>query len=79
MSIGYVNDLHNISLKLPTGYGSAHLLKLLADILRFLQVYDAGHMVPMNQPEAAAYLLEQFTGATSKESEISGKQEGIYV
>ena len=28
--------------------------------LSFLQVYEAGHMVPMNQPEAALALLNEF-------------------
>ncbi|KAF0746491.1 hypothetical protein AaE_008106 [Aphanomyces astaci] len=29
--------------------------------LTFLQVFEAGHMVPMNQPENALYMLEEFT------------------
>ncbi|KAF0698285.1 Aste57867_11078 [Aphanomyces stellatus] len=29
--------------------------------LTFLQVFDAGHMVPMNQPENSLYMLEEFT------------------
>ena len=29
--------------------------------LKFLRVYEAGHMVPMNQPEAALKMLQQFT------------------
>jgi cathepsin A (carboxypeptidase C) len=29
--------------------------------LKFLRVYDAGHMVPMNQPEAALAMLNEFT------------------
>jgi cathepsin A (carboxypeptidase C) len=29
--------------------------------LTFLQVYEAGHMVPMDQPEAALSLLNDFT------------------
>lgn len=29
--------------------------------LKFLRVYDAGHMVPMNQPEAALQMLNEFT------------------
>lgn len=28
--------------------------------LKFLRVYEAGHMVPMNQPEAALNMLNQF-------------------
>ena len=28
--------------------------------LKFLRVYDAGHMVPMNQPAAASEMLSQF-------------------
>lgn len=28
--------------------------------LKFLRVYDAGHMVPMNQPEAALQMLNEF-------------------
>jgi len=28
--------------------------------LHFLRVYDAGHMVPMNQPEAALEMLNTF-------------------
>ena len=29
--------------------------------LTFLQVYEAGHMVPMDQPQAALAMLNQFT------------------
>lgn len=32
--------------------------------LKFLRVFDAGHMVPMNQPEAAAQMLLEFTRQT---------------
>jgi len=31
----------------------------------FVQIYQAGHMVPMNQPEAALGMLNQFIGAKS--------------
>lgn len=30
--------------------------------LKFLRVYEAGHMVPMNQPGAALAMLKEFTG-----------------
>lgn len=29
--------------------------------LKFLRVYDAGHMVPKNQPAAALQMLQEFT------------------
>jgi len=29
--------------------------------LTFMQIYQAGHMVPMDQPEAALSMLKQFT------------------
>lgn len=32
--------------------------------LMFLRVYDAGHMVPMDQPQAALEMLNQFTGVS---------------
>jgi len=28
--------------------------------LTFLKLYDAGHMVPMDQPEAAFRMIDQF-------------------
>jgi cathepsin A (carboxypeptidase C) len=28
---------------------------------KFLRVFDAGHMVPMNQPEAALQMINEFT------------------
>ena len=28
--------------------------------LSFLRVFDAGHMVPMNKPKEARYMMEQF-------------------
>jgi cathepsin A (carboxypeptidase C) len=33
------------------------------DNLTFLRIYDAGHMVPMDQPEVSLEMLNQFTGA----------------
>lgn len=30
---------------------------------QFLRVYEAGHMVPMNQPENSLEMLRQFIGA----------------
>ena len=27
---------------------------------KFLRVYDAGHMVPMDQPEVALFMLQSF-------------------
>jgi len=32
--------------------------------LKFLRVYEAGHMVPMNQPEAALRMLDEFTNGS---------------
>jgi cathepsin A (carboxypeptidase C) len=29
--------------------------------LQFLRVFEAGHMVPMNQPEAALQMIKEFT------------------
>jgi len=31
--------------------------------LKFLRVFDAGHMVPMNQPKAALQMLNEFIGS----------------
>jgi len=32
----------------------------MIDNLAFVKVYNAGHMVPMNQPEAALFMFEKF-------------------
>merc|ERR1719450_1082389 len=37
------------------------------DKLTFLRVYDAGHMVPMDQPEAALNMLDRFFGNWHRE------------
>jgi len=37
--------------------------------LKFLRVFDAGHMVPMNQPEAALQMLNEFTKGAPLEPE----------
>ena len=37
--------------------------------LKFLRVFDAGHMVPMNQPEAALQMLNEFTSSGPLELE----------
>jgi len=42
----------------------------------FLQVYQAGHMVPMDQPKAALDMLNQFLKGTLKATEQSSK---VYV
>jgi len=34
----------------------------LYENLKFLRVFDAGHMVPMNQPDAALQMLNSFIG-----------------
>ncbi len=36
------------------------------DSLVFLRVYDAGHMVPMNQPSVAVNMLDEFLGGWAK-------------
>lgn len=36
--------------------------------LSFLRIYEAGHMVPMDQPEAALSMLDNFTGAAKAEN-----------
>jgi len=46
--------------KWSTGNEDSGELKTFKN-LKFLRVYDAGHMVPMNQPEAALNMLNQFT------------------
>lgn len=38
--------------------------------LKFLRVYDAGHMVPMNQPVAALQMLDQFTKGTPLKEDL---------
>lgn len=38
--------------------------------LTFVQVYNAGHLVPADQPEAALELLRQFTAAKSRWRDI---------
>ena len=43
---------------------AAGALKAYAN-LKFLRVYEAGHMVPMNQPVAALEMLEQLVSAPS--------------
>jgi len=37
---------------------------------KFLRVYDAGHMVPMDQPVVALQMLESFIMGDLKESEL---------
>lgn len=37
--------------------------------LQFLRVFEAGHMVPMNQPKAALQMLNQFISGGVKETE----------
>jgi carboxypeptidase C (cathepsin A) len=37
------------------------------DMLTFLRVYNAGHMVPMDQPEAALDMLDRFFGNWHRE------------
>lgn len=46
----------------------------------FLQIYNAGHMVPLNQPEVALQMLNEFIGAQSKSKTNlrGGAQETIY-
>ena len=39
--------------------------------LTFVQVYNAGHLVPADQPEAALELVRQFTAAKSRWRDIS--------
>jgi len=36
------------------------------DALVFLRVYNAGHMVPMNQPQVAVNMLDEFLGGWAK-------------
>jgi len=51
------------------GNSSAGQLKTFKN-LKFLRVYDAGHMVPMNQPQAALQMLSEFiTGGILKKEE----------
>ena len=38
------------------------------DNFTFLRVYDAGHMVPMDQPQVSLEMLNQFTGTTHSHS-----------
>lgn len=49
------------------GSTSAGSLKTYKN-LKFLRVFEAGHMVPMNQPEAALQMLNQFTSGGVKET-----------
>jgi len=37
------------------------------DKFTFLRVYNAGHMVPMNQPEAALAMVDRFFGNWHRE------------
>jgi carboxypeptidase C (cathepsin A) len=37
---------------------------------KFLRVYDAGHMVPMNQPVAALQMLREFANSGDLASEF---------
>ena len=39
--------------------------------LKFLRVYEAGHMVPMNQPEAALQMLNEFTAGKILEEDVA--------
>jgi len=39
--------------------------------LSFLQVYNAGHMVPMDQPEKSLFMFNQFISSSEKEEEIT--------
>lgn len=50
-----------------------------ANGLTFLQVHDAGHMVPMNQPEAALQLLDDFIAPKGFASTISDEPEQVKV
>ena len=40
------------------------------DNLKFLRVLNAGHMVPMNQPEAALTMLNEFIHKGILEEEV---------
>ena len=37
---------------------------------KFLRVFDAGHMVPMNQPVAALQMLNEFIGQAPAEDQV---------
>jgi len=49
------------------GSESAGALKTYEN-LKFLRVFESGHMVPMNQPEAALQMLNQFISGGVKET-----------
>jgi len=38
--------------------------------LAFLRVYQAGHMVPMDQPAAALYMIDRFITGKFKRQEV---------
>lgn len=54
----YFNDAADMTWKGPDGKDAGRLRKY--ENLHFLQIYQAGHMVPMDQPAVALYMLNGF-------------------